>query len=170
MKINLLIGAAISFLSMPLLAECNSQMQTTAPTSRYVIQNNVTVVDTNTGLMWKRCAEGYELKNNTCTENSEGSAVYDWQQALVLTADYSFSGHSDWRLPNINELASIADFSCVNPAVNSEIFPNTPSVVFWSNTPNRSNTVFAWGVDFKQGESKTPYRTDMHRVRLVRDY
>ena len=170
MNINILAGIGMCLLSVELIADCNTQMQETAPAGRFVIENDVTVVDTSTGLMWKRCAQGYEWSGETCAENVAQEAAYDWSEALSLTVGYSYGGHSDWRLPNANELASIAEFSCFDPAINRRIFPNTPSVVFWSNTPNRSNTIFAWGVDFKQGESKTPYRTDSHSVRLVRDY
>lgn len=170
MKINFFAGVGILLLGVELHAECNTQMVSTAPSVRYVIENKITVVDTATGLMWKRCAQGYELNGSACLEESTKNAVYEWREALELTVNYSFGSYSDWRLPNANELASIVEFSCFDPAINHDVFPNTPAKVFWSNTPNRSNTIFAWGVDFKQGESKTPYRVDSHNIRLVRDY
>lgn len=170
MKMKLLASLSVMLMSGPLLAECNTQMQATAPSSRYVIESNEMVVDTATGLMWKRCAQGFTWSGDTCVENSAEQATFEWHEALALTADYSFGGYSDWRLPNANELTSLAEFQCFNPAINSAVFPNTPPVVFWSNSPNLSNTIFAWGVDFKQGESKTPYRDGTHNVRLVRDY
>lgn len=170
MKTNLLATIGIFLFGVELHAECNTQMVSTAPSARYAIENNITVVDTATGLMWKRCVQGYELNGRACIEISAQDAEYEWREALELTVNYSFGGYSDWRLPNANELGSIVEFSCFDPAINSDVFPNTPAKVFWSNTPNRSNTIFAWGVDFKQGETKTPYRTDSHHIRLVRDY
>ena len=55
-----------------------------------------TVSDHATGLMW--------------TQADSGEAV-SWQQALKMANGESYSGYSDWRLPNAKELQSIVDYS-----------------------------------------------------------
>lgn len=152
------------------LAGCNSLLQQTTPADRYVTQSNATVVDTETGLMWKRCAQGFVWEGTTCTEDPATAASYSWSDALASGASHQFAGHGDWRLPNKIELASIVEYSCFEPAINSAIFPSTPVNSFWTNTPNYFNISFAWAVNFAQGEHTTTRRSNMFGVRLVRDF
>jgi hypothetical protein len=119
-----------------------SDVLSSAPTSRYVINDNGTVIDKITGLMWKKCSEGQtgdECKN-------ELTVTYTWQLALQQAKknnDIKFAGYSDWRVPNIKELFSIMENQCT-PGINLTVFPNTPPLQgsfvqtqFWSSTPQR---------------------------------
>lgn len=85
------------------------------------------VTDKRTGLMWKRCLEGQTFDNNKTPkiftdDNCSGIAkVFLRQEALYRVRK------RDYRLPNIKELAAIAELQCVKPAVNTLIFPNQPN-------------------------------------------
>ena len=55
-----------------------------------------TVSDHATGLMWTK---------------SDSQAAVSWQDALQMANGQTYSGYSDWRLPNAKELQSIVDYT-----------------------------------------------------------
>lgn len=63
--------------------------------NKFKNNNNGTITDEATGLMWMQTDSGKGL---------------NWQQALKYAEDFKFAGHSDWRLPNAKELQSIVDY------------------------------------------------------------
>ena len=140
----------------------------TTPTNRFTVNNNGTVSDTQTGLMWKTCSEG---QNGTdCSGGS--AATYTWklalQQAQTINNGGGFAGYSDWRVPNVKELVSITEKQCTEPAINLTVFPNTPSVWFWSSSPGAYGSDVAWHVSFSYGYSSYNSKDGGYSVRLVR--
>ncbi|MCP4287360.1 MAG: DUF1566 domain-containing protein, partial [Gammaproteobacteria bacterium] len=125
--------------------------------SRFVV-NGDEVTDTETGLIWQHCSLG-----QTGSDCSGGSAnTYNWQQALQAAS-------APWRLPNINELESIVEDKCFDPAINPTIFPNTVSSNYWSASPNANYSNNAWYVYFRNGGSYYGYsKSDIKYVRRVR--
>lgn len=77
-------------------------------------------------------------------------------------------GATDWRMPTVRELRSIADLGRVDPAIDPTYFPNTPSNWFWSGSPYAGDSNSAWGVNFLIGRARLPYRSNGLYVRLVR--
>ncbi len=151
-------------------AVCKAYITDEWPDSRYTTQlisgDNV-VTDNKTGLMWKRCIEG--LSGADCMTGTE--STHTWQQALAIPEALNvtgFAGFSDWRVPNIEELRSIAAINCYNPAINEVAFPNTASSRFWSSSPIAGFPSFAWIVVFYGGIDSYGYRGSVFRVRLVR--
>ncbi len=126
---------------------CRDDIRATAPDSRFTDNGNGTVTDRATGLIWKQCAEG--LSGAGCATGS--AAGFTWPQALQRAADADFAGSSLWRLPNKNELASLIERRCYDPAINARFFPNTPSSWFWSSSPSAGDSYGAWFVDFDYG-------------------
>ena len=57
-----------------------------------------TATDIDTGLMWQYCAVGN----------------LDWQGALAYCENLILEGSDDWRLPDVNELQSLVDYSGFN--------------------------------------------------------
>jgi hypothetical protein len=125
------------------------------------------VTDQKTGLIWRRCVEGmsWAAETSTCTGTA---AAYTYDQALAQAITASIATGITWRLPNIKELASIADKSRRNPAIDATVFPATPSNLFWSSSPYVGDPALTWSVSFSDGYVNHPFRTSSNYVRLVR--
>lgn len=66
------------------------------------------------------------------------------------------------------ELASLVEERCTEPAINSRFFPNTPSSWFWSSSPYADGSGLAWGVYFGNGDVYLIAKGYAGYVRLVR--
>lgn len=170
---NRLLGrtvAALVFLSVgavTMAQTCRDDISATAPDERFTDNGDGTVTDAGTRLMWKQCAEG--LSGENCLTGA--AYAYTWQEALQAAADAAeFAGYTSWRLPNKNELESLVERRCFEPAINATFFPNTPLISwFWSSSPHAFHGTRAWGVDFSYvGEVNDEYTTSAGHVRLVR--
>ena len=132
----------------------------TWPTAERFTLNGAEVTDKRTGLVWARCSVGQSWSGSTCT----GSATALTHEAALQHA----ATQSGWRLPNVKELASLADKGCINPAIDAGAFPAAPSALYWSSSPLAGGTSSAWGVHFYDGSVGLPYRGNANQVRLVR--
>jgi len=141
------------------MAACNTNMAESTPTSRFFNNGDGTVIDSKTGLMWRRCPIDYGLDNNgtpddmtddACTPNGGAPLTYSWGGALNEASNlvYPVGSHNDWRLASIKELSTIIERQCDSPATNAVVFPNTPSARFWSSSPDADSGGVAWYVDF----------------------
>ena len=63
-----------------------------------------TVTDPRNGLVWKRCAEGYEWRNGSCLGTAKNIG---WKDAMRAARNSRYHGNNDWRLPTRKELESI---------------------------------------------------------------
>ena len=136
----------------------------------YTNNNNGTITDNTTGLMWKACDQEQVWNDgdpDSCTVGTD--ETYTWTAALTEAQNHTFAGYDDWRLPNIKELTSIADYT-LSPSINP-VFPNANTGNFWSSTlyaDASGNTNAAWRVAFINGFISNIIRTVDSRVRLVR--
>ncbi len=155
--IKILIIASCLLLAQMVVAQtCRDTIAASTPDSRFVV-NGDEVTDTDTGLIWQRCALG-----QTGSNCSGGSANrYNWQQALQAAS-------APWRLPNIKELRSIVEEKCYGPTINLTVFPNTVSSYYWSGSPYAKYSHLAWHVHFRYGGSYGYYKGYGRYVRLVR--
>ncbi len=143
---------------------CNPAIPPKTPTSEFTDHANGTLTDRNTGLMWKKCVEG--LSGSACDQGY--ASLMNWSGALQHAATHEFAGHTEWHLPNIKELASIAETACSEPAINLALFPNDPGSIVWSSSPNAKDSDEAWAVYFVYGFDSWWIKNNYTYVRLVR--
>ena len=103
------------------------------------------------------------------SSNREGDYYDDWNN-LVNTANSGngLCGFTDWRVPDIEELRSIVDYSRTNPSIDINYFPNTRSDWYWSASPYADVSDYAWLLYFFYGSGYDNYRIYDSHVRLVR--
>ncbi|MEJ6474400.1 DUF1566 domain-containing protein [Pseudoalteromonas piscicida] len=150
---------------------CQAQtcVDTGISTSRFTVNADGTVLDSETGLMWQRCNYGqsYNSSSQSCEDNAQ---QLTWSQALTVAQQDNFAGYTDWQLPNVKELASIVFHQCVTPAIDINVFPTTKSNNYWSATTYGSQPEFAWVYQFADGKNNPTVKTADAFVRLVRYY
>ncbi|HVF44369.1 MAG TPA: DUF1566 domain-containing protein [Pyrinomonadaceae bacterium] len=112
------------------------------PDPRFTDNNDGTVTDNLTGLVWLKDGNAFGTRN--------------WQQALddcnsLRSGQHGLSDGSkpgDWRLPNINELRSLEDYGQHTPAITAgHPFKNIRQSLCWSSTtvasaPNLARFLF----------------------------
>ena len=144
---------------------CPENLARVAPDSRYDIDvANAVVTDLATGLMWKRCDEA--PSGLECT-----TAAYedDLELFLSLANNSTHAGFDDWRLPNAEELYSLVETGCFDPAINTVAFPTTVSDKrYWSSTTPGHIGASAVYVSFSYGTRNFTGKDAVGRARLVR--
>lgn len=97
--------------------------------------NDGTITDAATGLMWMQADNGTALL---------------WEDALEYAETLDFTGHDDWRLPNAKELQSIVDYTRSPATTNSPALDPIFSATqlsdddypwYWSGTTHIENAV-----------------------------
>jgi len=90
------------------------------PVPRFIDNNDQTITDRLTGLMWTKRAD-----LNHCI----------WSTAVSYCRSLNAYGYNDWRLPNIKEIISLLDFSNFSPCLqNGHPFTSVKNERYWSST------------------------------------
>jgi hypothetical protein len=148
---------------------CDPALTASTPSARFTTPDAGAVMDRRTGLTWMRCAVGQRWDGAGCTGvplASSWSGAFD--QALALNKGGGFGGHADWRVPALDELASLVEHRCYDPALNLELFPAAPITGFWSADPHPSPD-HAMMIHFKYGGQYMGNKDQAWALRLVRD-
>jgi hypothetical protein len=123
------------------------RMGTPWPIPRFSANADMTVTDTLTGLIW---AKDGSTPNLDVSPACVGGAM-SWPGALAYVAclnTNSYLGYTDWRLPNINEMASLMSKGEANlPAwLNSQGFSGVPTInsFYWSSSTSALYNDSAW--------------------------
>lgn len=158
----------LTWLCLPAISAaqvCNSAIIATTPDVAFTLNKDGTAIHRSTGLMWMRCSLGQSWDGKQCKGEATG---FSWGSALQAAGKQAFAGHTDWRLPNKNELETILEESCNSPAINPRVFPVTPPVYFWTSSPYSGLANGAWSIDFGFGSVNASVKSGSLMVRLVR--
>lgn len=142
---------------------------------RYADNGDGTITDEKTGLTWEKESDDGSIH--------DGDTVGDWNHALTKIALLNvtaFAGHTDWRLPNVFELQSLADYGVQNPAVSAAFNTGcTPGCTvltcsctrnwpYWTSTTAFDLQTFGWAVSFRDGLTHTQRKSNSIPARAVR--
>jgi hypothetical protein len=114
-------------------ARCVRAGKSAAP--RFAIDADGTVADNLNDLTWQRGAGT--------------SLTPDQAQAYCRSLNLAGGG---WRVPTILELASLADYTKQDPAIDSTVFTSTQGAQ-WSTTPFFDVDHSGWAIDFYDGSA-----------------
>lgn len=113
------------FAAQTAIAACNSN------DANYVTSSHGWVLQKATGLIWQPCLHGMTYENSSCTGTP---TTANWQSALQTAQSNTDFQSSEWRIPNVKELASLLEFSCES-RVNEAAFAGQPmNSTLWSST------------------------------------
>jgi len=115
------------------------------PSVRLQIITANTVWDSYTSYAWQR--------------NDDGLAR-TWAAAKTYCDQLELDGSTDWRLPTVEELLTIVDYTVNNPALSTEIFIGRSNWYWTSSSFAGSQNSAAWVVDFSDGTLQAPYLSD----------
>ena len=116
--------------------------------------NNEAVLDKETGLVW---------------EQSPDTGTQTWFNALIHCYQRTVGGRKGWRLPTIEELASLVDTSQPAPTLPAgHPFSNVQSSFYWSATTLADLTSSAWSVFFSFGHVGIDDKSNVSFVWCVR--
>ena len=104
---------------------------------------NDAVLDKKTGLVWEKSPQTTSVR---------------WSVARRACAEKSVGGQKDWRLPSLEELASLVDYSVGPPSLAlppGHPFLSVQSAVYWSSTRPGDDPKGSWAVHFGLGGGST---------------
>lgn len=111
-----------------------------------------TITHISTKLMWQKDDDGNE-KN--------------WGDSINYCRGLSLAAHSDWRLPNNDELNDLWKMASSDAAIRNIYFPGMKSSLYWSSTELGLNPVYAHTVP-EPDPGVNSLKSRAHYVRCVR--
>lgn len=141
----------------------------------YVDNGDGTITDTTTGLTWEKESDDGSIH--------DGDTWRDWNGAFAKIATLNataFAGHTDWRLPNVFELQSLADYGVASPSIDAAFRTGcvagatvltgscTRLAPYWTSTSELGVPSFARDVDFRGGLVGVQQKSNALPVRAVR--
>ena len=114
--------------------------------------NDGTLTDLNTGLMWKKATSSIPLS---------------WKEALAYCETLSDNGQK-WRLPNINELRTLGNYKGTISVIPQVLVSDMEGKIsYWSSSCNMWDAEEAFGVNFHTGASNPTVQAGTAYVRPV---
>jgi len=119
------------------------------------------ILDCNTGLVWKRCVEGFRWDGNACAPPA-ATSLFSWRQALRISRETNgvsteeednflsepqAFGNSNWRVPNVKELQSLQIFDqdpkgSYLPFLDEHFSAPAGQFSYWSSTAANSRAAY----------------------------
>ncbi len=117
------------------------------------------VIDRATGLVWPK---------DLSDDGGVGGSQEVWGDMIDYANALNFGGFTDWRLPNVLELASIIDYGrWIDPTIYQE-FTNTYSSDYFTSTTFGLTTDSAFQVAFNSAVISFTTKSSSRRLRCVR--
>jgi hypothetical protein len=162
------VGGAAPPEAAPAQIRDTSVYPLSTPTSRFRDNRDGTVTDTQQKLMWMTCSVGQAADAKACRGTP---SALTWSAAEAAARAVNQGGRfffNDWRVPQLPELASIAERQCKNPRINLAVFPDTPAEGFWSSSSRKAGDAEAFVLSFGAEGVRYASKDESHDVRLVR--
>ncbi len=144
------------------------------PTIRFSADNDGTVTDNLTGLVWSKDADLMRSRDALLdTDDLNGDGAVTWIHALDYIKKLNsenYLGYNDWRLPTLNELVSLVNQGEPDSSawLNELSFFNAVPYPYWSSTSGAGNAGTAWTVSMQGGHVNTAGKTGTRHVWPVR--
>ena len=125
--------------------------------SNFSINKNGLATKSGSLLSWSRCPAGMQFSS---PQNCSGTPLFlNYDQAQAYAIDISEKSAQTIRLPTRREMSSITESNCINPSLNTNVFPVSTIDKFWTSEQNvlRSNlacTVYTYQGRATCNESK----------------
>jgi Protein of unknown function (DUF1566) len=104
--------------------------------------NNAAVLDRETGLVWERTPAGNAA----------------WSDALASCHERRVSNRFGWRLPSVEELATLLDQTQQNPPLPAgHPFQGVLGGFFWTASTDETNSALKYGIDLNLFGSVTSF-------------
>ena len=151
----------------------------TWPSPRFVDNEDGTLLDRLTGLMWLKDANYAQTIGHD--PDGFGNGIMKWKSALDLAAamnsgDIPNLGYTDWRMANLNELESLVNSDVTNIVAwlgeqGFENVQNNYAGTYWSSTTDRTagSAGHAWVIQFLYGRHYNRNKGHGYYTFLVRD-
>jgi hypothetical protein len=133
------------------------------PVVRFTDNGDGTITDNKSGLMW--------VKNPHTDLPEKFKERFNSRDAIQACKDLDFAGKKDWRLPTVEELRELVDYTRAagdDPAIDTTFFPDTKTSWYWTVTPVAWDADYAWFVGFCGGSVSTSSKGGSYYVRPVR--
>lgn len=143
-----------------------------------------TVTDPGSGLVWQKCALGQIWSGSTC---SGQATLMFWEKAMQAAKENRFLGKNNWRLPKLSEFRRVIgdDREChsgpraASARLSHPISNNGGLGDFWSSTTGNQalandeqsltkDDIYASSINFENGGFGGDFINYQHPVRLVR--
>ena len=99
--------------------------------SNFSLEKNGLANKAGSPLSWSRCPAGMQISSpNTCSGNP---LFLNFDQAQTYAKDISDKSGQTIRLPTQREMESITENMCVNPSLNTNVFPAAATDNFWTS-------------------------------------
>ena len=135
------------------------------------------VTDEITGLMWQDDTNVSIITKQWLIQANYDTCSFDYSSAACpdtsgdtaesYCSDLTLGGFTNWRLPTIQELRGIVDYSMSYPSINS-IFINGDSNYYWSSNTSASYSLGAWIIYFGNGNDEYYDKSMSNYIRCVR--
>ncbi len=167
-------------------ARSYSKLDSTGNTLPDTATSYAMVKDNVTGLVWEQKTSKDGTANYSDPHDADNTYTWcdtnpdtnggnqgtcgtnDTMDFLVALNGANFGGHNDWRLPTINELATLVDLGRSNPAIDPVFAATTQWDYVWSSTTYAKWTVIAWVFHFYISHNSNNYKSSSYYVRAVR--